>query len=377
MRIGLALDGIENVRSQSMCAYDGAESTNSRTMETHDDATLVPQGHAVRCGTGPRTGQTCGFGGARVVTAEAGPFVHPALFYRTDEEYLAGLVPFVTDGVAAGHPVAVAVPGERLALLRAALGGTAEDITMIDMRRAGRNPGRIIVTVLRRFADTHTGMHVRIIGEPIWPGRTATEYPACVQHEALINHAFAGRDVTIVCPYDTGRLDEQVVADAHATHPEIWRTDHRHRSDRYAPDDVTARYNLPLDADAPRPLVTVTQLDQLRAVRGLVLDRAGDLGLTATRLGDLELIVNELVVNSLVHGGGTAELRLWTADDHVVCEVSDPGRMTDPLAGRRPPAPGQQSGRGLLLVHGLADLVRTHTTDKGTTIRAYLHLDHP
>ncbi|MER6691577.1 MEDS domain-containing protein, partial [Streptomyces minutiscleroticus] len=41
----------------------------------------------------------------------AGPFLHPALFYAGEREYLAGTVPFVREGLAAGEPVAVAVPG--------------------------------------------------------------------------------------------------------------------------------------------------------------------------------------------------------------------------------------------------------------------------
>lgn len=52
-------------------------------------------------------------------------FVHPALFYRGDDEYLAGTVPFVRAGREAGEPVAVAVPPARLALLRDALGPAA------------------------------------------------------------------------------------------------------------------------------------------------------------------------------------------------------------------------------------------------------------
>jgi hypothetical protein len=52
------------------------------------------------------------------------------------------------------------------------------------------------------------------------------------------------------------------------------------------------------------------------------------------------------------------------------------GRWADPLAGRRPPA-GQGVGPyGLFVVNTIADLLRTHTTPAGTTIHAYLRLDH-
>jgi anti-sigma regulatory factor (Ser/Thr protein kinase) len=307
------------------------------------------------------------------VTADAGPFTHPALLYRSDEEYLTVLVPFVTDGLAAGEPVAVAAPEPRLRVLRSALGADADAVTMTDMAKAGRNPGRIITGVLRRFADAHPGRHVRIVGEPIWAGRTQAEYPACVQHEALINPAFAGRDVTIVCPYDTSALAGHVVADAHATHPEVWVAADRHPSAEYDPDGAVARYNEPLTAPAEGvETLDVTALGDLPATRRWVAEHATLLGLVPRRVPDLELIANELVINGIVHGGGSARVSLWTEGDDLVCEVSDPGQLTDPLAGRRPPAPGQLSGRGLLLVHGLSDLVRTHTSPEGTTVRAHL-----
>lgn len=175
------------------------------------------------------------------------PFVHPALFYRGEEEYLHGTVPFVRDGLKAGEPVAVAVPGPNLAMLKAALGEDVAHVKFLDMTEAGRNPGRIIPRVLRAFADTHRHTRVRIIGEPIWAGRSTVEYPACVQHEALINPAFQGRDVTILCPYDADRLDGQVLTDAYATHPLIISGGRERPSTSYAPEHVVARYNQPLE----------------------------------------------------------------------------------------------------------------------------------
>jgi anti-sigma regulatory factor (Ser/Thr protein kinase) len=308
-----------------------------------------------------------------LVHPDPGPFVHPALFYRSDEEYLAGIVPFITAGLAAEDPVAIAVPQPNLDLLRAELHTAADRVTMINMLDAGRNPGRIIAGILRRFADAHPDRHVRIIGEPIWPGRTAVEYPACAQHEALINPAFAGRDVTIVCPYDTTRLDAGTVADARATHPVIWQGTRRYPSDRYHWDGVVTRYNQPLPAPPDTAARTITTLSQLADLRRFVDDHATRLGLSADRLADLQLIATELVTNSLRHTRHPCHLRIWSTPDHLVCEVRDAGHLTDPLAGRRPPHPNHPSGRGLLLVNALADLVRTHTTPHGTTIHALLH----
>ncbi|MEU4744955.1 hypothetical protein AB0G02_31450 [Actinosynnema sp. NPDC023658] len=99
-------------------------------------------------------------------------FVHPAFFYASDEEYLGGARALRPGRSGSGQPVAVAVPGERMRLLRAA----AAQVLVLDMQVAGRNRGRIIPTVLRRFADAHVSGHVRITGEPIWAGRTDVEY---------------------------------------------------------------------------------------------------------------------------------------------------------------------------------------------------------
>ncbi|MEU2772539.1 sensor histidine kinase [Streptomyces sp. NPDC007162] len=302
----------------------------------------------------------------------SGPFVHPALFYGDADEYLAGTVPFVQEALAAGEPVAVAVPGENLRLLRAALGAGGEAVRFLDMREAGRNPGRILPGVLLAFADAQPpGRRVRIVGEPVWADRTAVEYPACVQHEALINTAFQGREVTVLCPYDTARLDSRALADAYATHPTYLTpgSPGPHPSSAYAPQAVLARYDRPLP---PAPGLPVPfDAGSLPAARHLATGEAARLGLTGSRLYDLALAVAELTTNSVVHGGGSGTLEVWEEGGRVVFEVRDKGRLTDPLAGRRPVPRDQHGGRGLLLVNLLADLVRVHTEPSATTIRCW------
>ncbi|MCX4767323.1 anti-sigma factor RsbA family regulatory protein [Streptomyces sp. NBC_01275] len=305
-----------------------------------------------------------------LTTTEA--FAHPALFYRGRQEYLRGTLPFIRDGLKHGEPVAVAVPGPNLTVLQEALAEDATAVHFVDMTEAGRNPGRIIPRVLRPFADAHPHTRVRIIGEPIWPGRSSLEYPACVQHEALINAAFQGRVATILCPYDAGRLDDQVLTDAYATHPVVVADGRTRPSPSYAPEHIVAHYNQPLDEAAGTTEAHAFGVDDLPTARYFAVAQATGLGLSGTRLDDLALAVAELTTNSVVHGDGTGNVRVWREGSHVVCEVRDRGHLTDPLAGRRPPARDQRGGRGLLLVHCLADLVRIHTGPEGTAIRCYI-----
>jgi anti-sigma regulatory factor (Ser/Thr protein kinase) len=307
--------------------------------------------------------------------ASSARFEHPALFYRDQRDYLATVLRFVTSGIAAGEPVMVAVPTRNLAAVRTALGRDADAIEMHDMTIAGRNPGRIIGDVLHRFASRHSPHRVRIVGEPIWAGRDSTEYPACAQHEALINAAFVGRPATILCPYDLGALDPQVIADAKRTHPTLWMDSRQVASDDYGDPVTTAEsFNIPLPPAPPAAVRISIYPTNSHATRRFTASFALAVALSIDRVADAVLVVDELVSNTITHSGAGGQLSAWTANDRAVYEVSDRGHITDPLAGRRP-SYNDRSGHGLALAHSHSDLVRIHTTPGGTTIRVYFDLD--
>ncbi|AYF77721.1 sensor histidine kinase [Nocardia yunnanensis] len=302
------------------------------------------------------------------------PFVHPALFYRDHDEYLAGTVSFIREGLANGEPVAVSVPTANLALLRGELGSDAAAVLLMDMTVEGRNPGRIIPGVLRAFADNHPHGRVRIIGEPIWAGRSEVEYPACAQHEALINAAFTGREVTILCPYDVTNLSPEVLADAHVTHPTIIDGAHESVSAAYDPDLVVSTYNRPLPEPPDADLVLEFDVTSLPQVRSAVLELARRYGASEDRIVDVELIVGEAIANSVVHGGGSGTVICWRGDGQLCCQIRDGGHITDPLAGRLPASLYSVGGRGLLLINHLSDLVRVYTGPAGTTLHVQVSL---
>jgi hypothetical protein len=298
-------------------------------------------------------------------------FAHPALFYRGTAEYLEGTVAFVRAGLAAGEPVALAVPGPNLRLILTELGTDADRVRLLDMTRAGRNPGRMIPNVLRTFADSYPRGRVRIIGEHQWTGRTPKEYPACAQHEALISIALAGRPVTMLCPYDAERVGPRTLADAESHHPWVIDASGERLSTGFAPERV--------DPDGHRlcepPTGTGFPFDATnQALAGqFACDHATRLGLGGDH-SELKLIVGELVARSLVHGAGTGTLRIWAQRGYLVCEVRHSGHINDPLADRPLADPRRPDGRGLLLVNHLSDLVEQHACPHGTTTRVYLKL---
>ncbi|WP_298179509.1 sensor histidine kinase [Saccharomonospora sp.] len=298
-----------------------------------------------------------------------GRFSHQALFYRDTQDYLAGTVPFILRGLAQGESVVVAVPEHHIRLLERALGPAADRIRLLDMNDVGRNPGRVLPTLLRFFSDAQGP--ARLLGEPVWQGRSTEEYLACVQHEALINLAFADWAATFLCPYDINILSPEAVADVEATHTVLVDSTGTWPSTAYAPHTAYERCNVPLPI--PDGAFTLPfDIEALSEVRRTATEFAACAGFGENRLQDVALAVGEICANSVQHGGGRGVFAIWRHEDGVVFEVTDKGRLTDPLAGRRPPAAHQYGGWGLLLVNQISDLVRTHTGPEGLTTQVYL-----
>jgi anti-sigma regulatory factor (Ser/Thr protein kinase) len=106
-------------------------------------------------------------------------------------------------------------------------------------------------------------------------------------------------------------------------------------------------------------------------VRRFVETEAAHAGLGTRRTENLVVAVNEVVSNSVRHGGGGGTLQLWAESGDVVCEVRDRGRIADPLAGWRRPPTTTEGGRGLWLVNQLCDLVQVRVGG-GTVVRMHV-----
>lgn len=297
---------------------------------------------------------------------------HEAVLYRGDDGFLEAVLPFVREGLEAGQPVLVAVPSPRLAVLADALGHDADRVGLVDMVELGANPARIIPAWAAFLADQGAGGRpVRGIGEPVWAGRRADELLECQLHEALLNLAVdPDAPLWLRCPYDVDALPPSVLAEAGHSHPilvdgDVLRGSPAYRGQPHAFAALAQR--LPSAPAQARCLDF--GLAQLGEVRRLVTQRAVVAGLPADVVDDLVYAVNELASNSIEHGGGSGRLAVWQTDEAFACEVSDRGRLADPLAGRRRPGTTGEGGRGLWIVNNLCDLVQVRTSELGTSVR--------
>jgi anti-sigma regulatory factor (Ser/Thr protein kinase) len=303
----------------------------------------------------------------------AGGYRHEAFLYSGPDEFLSGTVPFVRRAVNAGDPVLVMVSAEKIGLLRGRLGADAERVGFADMAEVGDNPGRIIA-VWRAFVAGHEGAgQLWGVGEPVHPERSPTELAECQLHEALLNVAFdAATPFWLLCPYDMEALTADVIDDAQRTHPFVARGVDRRACPTFRPIDLADPFNRPVP---PRPAAARPALSfesgGLSRVRSFVAEQAGRAGLDAESAEALVLSVSEIATNSVRHGGGRGELRAWTDGRALVCEVSDAGHITEPLAGRVRPAPQAGHGAGLWVANQLCDLVQIYSSPRGTTVRVY------
>jgi anti-sigma regulatory factor (Ser/Thr protein kinase) len=309
-----------------------------------------------------------------VVTVSEGAFRHEALFYDGEDEFLSGTLPFVREAVAAHEPVLIAVGEAKIRLLERHLEGAEEGVRLVDMRRIGRNPARMI-QLWREFVDDHSvaGRPVRGIGEPVWPGRSEAELIECQQSESLLNVAFADAPAwRLLCPYDSGALSPEVLEAAERTHPLI--ADHGQSNAYLAPAEGPEPFQGPLPEPSTAPDELAFGADTLTETRRLVYLQAMDAGLAPARTSSLVLAVNELATNSVRHAGGEGTIRVWREPDALVCEVRDEGDLAASPLGPGRPEPLQLEGRGLWLVNQVCDLVQIRALEGGTVVRIRMDL---
>lgn len=286
---------------------------------------------------------------------------HVAWLYRTPEELVAD----VSEHAEAGDPVVVALrPGPVLDRLR------GDTVTVLDLAELGRNPARLM-PVLRGFADEHQGRRIRVLAELAWPGRSAAELGEITRYEAMLDLAFAGVPVTIVCPYSETELAASTIAAARGGHRRLLRAGREFDSADF-PAGAERRSRIGGPLLIPPGARSLAYERDLRPVRALVDAVAAQAGLPGDRRADLVIAASEVAANTLKHTAGGGAVRVWATDDEVLCQLEDGGHITDPLAGYRRPAADAAAGHGLWLVNQVCDLAEIRTGETGTTIRLHM-----
>jgi serine/threonine-protein kinase RsbW len=128
---------------------------------------------------------------------------------------------------------------------------------------------------------------------------------------------------------------------------------------------------LPGETDRPAGTIVLQLVTAAGAadVRRQVSRAAGRIGLRPEQADLFTVAVNEIVINAIQHGGGTAEVTIAAQDGRVVVDVRDHGRGIGRDVHALPPPPEQTHGRGLWLARQLCREVAVLPSDDGTHIR--------
>ena len=146
---------------------------------------------------------------------------HSTLPYRTDDQFRTTIGPFLAEGVELSEAVLAVTTAAKIELLREQLGKAARSVEFVEARDWYSTP-LAALAAYRSFCETKLeqgAAWVRIVGEPVWAGRSDAHVRLWTLYESLLNYAFAGFPLTLVCPYDERSVDAEIVRQAHLTHP--------------------------------------------------------------------------------------------------------------------------------------------------------------
>ena len=230
-----------------------------------------------------------------MVSVEAEGLVHDAFVYFSADEFSAGTLPFLEEGIELGEPI-LAAPTERNAqLLRERLGERAEEVDWADDPESHRTVQRLatFLDYIEHHRNSGSG-RIRLLGEPCWPEDGGPGVAEWKRYESYLNVALAEHPVWLVCPYDGSRLSADIVADARLTHPNIGYGKGRTSCPDYLEPSAFARRidNVPL---SPPPDDSAQgYFSKAGAVRRFVREQAERSGLARAKLRDAEIAAGEI-----------------------------------------------------------------------------------
>jgi transcriptional regulator with XRE-family HTH domain len=151
-------------------------------------------------------------------------FEHRVLAYGSDEDFLGGSIPFLTEGIEQSHCLLAITTKAKTALLRDALDERSEHVEFADWADWYSSP----LDALNRYGAFVTekfgagAIWIRVVAEAAWTS-TDDDIAEWTRYESLVNLSFASSPATIICTYDERSFPENVVTDARRTHPEVVR----------------------------------------------------------------------------------------------------------------------------------------------------------
>lgn len=302
--------------------------------------------------------------------ADAGRADHRLLEYGSVEDFVAGVMSFLFEGLEANEPGLVVASAGNIAAVRNALGADASQRMRFadsDTWGSGNVPARVLAVEWAIRNLLAEAGRCRLVHEFTWRGE-AQRRQWC-RHEAAANLLRTSSHVSALCTANTRMHPADFLHDLRQIHP-IIAPDYSN-ADFVEPWTYLAQLDNNPHLPAPAQADTSTAVNDadLRVMRQRVTAQARTAGLGDYQTQSVALATTEVVANALRHAATAATIKTWTQGSWFICEVSDTGSgMADPLDAYRPPAPA--GGRcGLWLARTFSDELRIISSPTGTVVR--------
>jgi transcriptional regulator with XRE-family HTH domain len=150
-------------------------------------------------------------------------FEHSAFHYHTEAQFRTIIGPFLAEGVERSEAMLAVTTAANIELLREDLGKAARRVEFVDSSAWYSSPAAAL-QAYKSFSESKLNRGapwVRVVGEPVWAGRSDAEVRLWTRYESLLNLVFSGSPLSVVCPYDERSVAPEILQHAHLTHPHM------------------------------------------------------------------------------------------------------------------------------------------------------------
>jgi anti-sigma regulatory factor (Ser/Thr protein kinase) len=280
------------------------------------------------------------------------------VYHEGDEDLAEQLVPDIARALAEGDAVLVCSPRGIWDSISASLGQASAEIEYVPDAIRYAHPN-VAMRILNDFVRDRTRNGARAawsIGAIPFNG-DGVRNAAWVRYEQAVNEVLQHLPLRAICTYDVRTTPPELLDEARCVHSNVDGSTAfvRHADGRHAASPIA----LPSD----EPLLQL-HVHSSRSARHTVAEAYREL-IDDDALGDLTLIVSEIVSNALDHGAPPVTLSAWfdTADASSVIDVSDHGMgIDDPFVDLRPPEQ-RPGGAGMWIVGQLSERLTSQRID--------------
>ena len=270
----------------------------------------------------------------------AGPrhpdFGHVAVYHDGDDDLAARLAPEIERALDDGDAVLLCSRPAVWQLVAARLGPASELVEYVPGAVRYGHPNvsmRILHDFVRDCMRTGARAAWSIGAIPFNDDEIRTA--DWMRYEQAVNEVLQHLPLRAVCTYDVATTPSELLDKARSARS------NGHGEGSSQPDGERQRVVPPIELPATEPMLRF-DVHGSRSARQTVAAAYADL-LDDDAVGELTLIVSELVSNALTHGAPPVTLSAWhdAAADATVVDVSDHGPgIDDPFVDLRPPRQG-------------------------------------